>query len=95
MSDLVVSYSKVNTQEDAYALAKEHITPEFVSQFKEKSEINFDEQSKTVEAQGSGFTLTIHLEQGHAEVLLKLSFLLRALKGKVLGKVEKELQKVL
>lgn len=90
---LNVDYKNVSGQEDAYHLACEQITPEYVAKFKVKTEIEYDEGNYVISATGKGFTLTLNFHSDHCEVGLKLSFMYKALKGKVLSKVEEKLQR--
>ncbi|WP_127715992.1 polyhydroxyalkanoic acid system family protein [Halobacteriovorax sp. HLS] len=91
--DLSVSYKIASTQQDAFALAKAQITPEYVDKFNVKAEINYDEASGIMEATGKGFTLTLEFDDSKCDVNLKLSMLLRPLKKKILEKIEKKLSK--
>ncbi|OUR97235.1 hypothetical protein A9Q84_12985 [Halobacteriovorax marinus] len=91
--DLSVNYNIAKTRDEAFALAKSEITPEYVAKFNVKADISYDEAKGIMEAKGKGFTLTLDFDDSKCEVSLKLSFLLRALKGKILGKIENKLQK--
>ena len=91
--DLSVSYNVSSNQEEAFAIAKEQITPEYVDKFNVKAEINYDESAGKMEATGKGFTLTLEFDESKCDVNLKLSLLLRPLKKKILGTIERKLQK--
>lgn len=91
--DLSVSYSKAAGQEEAFGLAKEQITPEYVEKFNVKADINYDESAGKMEATGKGFTLTLSFDDTKCDVNLKLSMLLRPLKKKILEKIERKLTK--
>jgi hypothetical protein len=89
------SYSSIKSKQDAYKKVCSVITEDYISQFKIKSEITYDESNFAIKANGKGFTLEIEFNDVECMVNLELSFLLRALKSKILNKVETELVKVL
>lgn len=89
------SYSSIKSKKDAYQKVCSVITEEYISQFKIKSEITYDESNFAIKAKGKGFTLEIDFNDVECIVNLELSFLLKALKTKILNKVETELVKVL
>jgi len=89
------SYSNLKSKQDAYNKVCSVITKDYISQFKIKSVITYDESNFTIKAKGKGFTLEIDFNDIECLVNLELSFLLRALKTKILNKVESELVKIL
>lgn len=91
--DLSVNYKVAKNREEAYSIAKGEITPEYVDKFNVKADISYNESAGIMEAKGKGFTLTLKFDDSKCEVSLKLSLLLRALKGKILGKIENKLQR--
>ena len=91
--DLLVNYNSCKTKEEAFAAAKAEIIPEYIAKWKVSAEISYDHDSGIIEADGKGFTLTIAFGASSADVSIKLSFLLKALKGKILETVERKLNK--
>jgi hypothetical protein len=91
--DLSVSYNVATNQDEAFTIAKAQITPEYVDKFNVKAEINYDESAGKMEATGKGFTLTLNFDDSKCEVKLKLSILLKPLRKKILGTIERKLQK--
>lgn len=91
---LEVKYGKVTSQDEAWEAVKAHITPELIARFKVKANVDYNEANKSIKATGKGFELNIHLLDDRAKVDIKLSLLLKALKGKVLEGIEKQLNRV-
>ena len=91
--DLSIAYNKATSMTEAFDLAKEQITPEYVAKFKVKSEISYERDNGKMIATGKGFTLTLNFSESECEVSLKLSLLLKPLRGKILEAVERKLQK--
>lgn len=87
-----VHYSKAKSKQEAYELACEQITDEYVAKFNVNANISYDPHAGKIEAKGPGFTLTLVFDQQECQVNLDLTFLLRPLKGKVLNAVEKKLK---
>ena len=91
--DLSVNYNKATSKAEAYELAKAQITPEYVAKFNVKADIAYNEAGHSMTATGKGFTLELQFKEDRCEVSIKLSLLLKALKKKVLGTIEKKLEK--
>ena len=89
-----ISYNKLKSNEEAFLKVKETITPEYISQFKVRPNLNYIEFS-VISAQGKGFKLDLVFEQDSVTIDLSLSFFLKALRGKIINKLERELKKVL
>ncbi len=90
--DRSVSYYNASSASEAYNLAKEQITPDYVAKFNIPCDINYTPGSR-IEATGKGFTLTINFTESAAEVDLELSFMYKPFKNKVLEKIESKLKK--
>jgi len=90
--DLNVTYQHTSNKEEAYNVACEQITPEYIAKWNMKADISYNEPN-SITAEGKGFTLTLNFTDSAVEVDCKLSFVLRAFKGKVLETVERKLQK--
>ena len=84
MADLKVPYQKVSDANEAFNLAKEVVTPEYVAEYNVKADVSFDEGSKIIAAKGKGFDLNILFGDTEAEVNIKLSLILRPVKKSVL-----------
>lgn len=95
MADLSIPYNNVTNADEAFALAKEVITPEYVAKYNVKADVSFDEPSKTITATGKGFDLSLYFADGQAEVNIKLSLLLRPVKKTVLDAVGRKLEKTI
>jgi hypothetical protein len=91
---LKVNYEKVTSKSEAYTAVKGHITPELIEKFKVKAKVDYQESKSKIVAIGKGFELNISLLDDCAEATIKLSLLLRPLKGKILDGIEKQLKRV-
>ncbi|EQC46309.1 polyhydroxyalkanoic acid system family protein [Bacteriovorax sp. Seq25_V] len=91
--DLNVNYNIAKSATEAYDLAKEQITPDYVAKFNVPCDIDYSPGSTTISAKGKGFTLTLVFEEDRCAVKLELSFLLRPVRGKVLDTIENKLKK--
>lgn len=92
--DLTVAYKKTKSKDEAYKKVKSNIGPKLLDRFNIEADINYNDKTKEMEAEGTGFTMKFVFKKEEVQVFLKLSFLLRAIKGKVLSIVEKELKVV-
>jgi len=91
--DLQVKYNKVKNQKEAYEVAKNEITQEYISKWNIPCDVSYDEGKCLVNAKGKGFSLVISFDDQAANVKLELSFLFKAFKKTVLEKIEHKLQK--
>lgn len=91
--DLSVAYQKASNSDEAFIIAEKEITPEYIAKFKVSPTIEYNKEERVIEAVGRGFTLTLVFTETECEVSIKLSFLLKALKGKVLDGVQRKLEK--
>jgi hypothetical protein len=89
-----INYEKVTTKEEAYAKAKEAITPELIDRFKVKADVNYDDANSTVSANGKGFKLDIIFHEKECEIGLDLSFMLKPIRGKILEGIEKQVKRI-
>ena len=48
MADLTVPYNNVSNADEAFDLAKDVVTPEYVAKYNVKADVTFDEGSKRV-----------------------------------------------
>jgi hypothetical protein len=90
MSDLSFDYQKVSSIDEAFESIKSFVTPENIAKFKVKAEIEYDRPGKKMVATGTGFSLTVTFTDSKVDVDLKLSFILRPLRSKVLSTIEEE-----
>lgn len=95
MADLTVPYNNVSSSAEAFDLAKEVVTPEYVAKYNVKADVSFDESGKTISAKGKGFDLSIYFADKEAEVNIKLSLILRPVKKTVLDAVGRKLEKTI
>jgi hypothetical protein len=91
---LKVNYEKVSSKAEAYTAVKRHITPELIEKFKVTAKVDYQESKNKIVAVGKGFELNISLLDDCAEATIKLSLILRPLKGKILDGIEKQLKRV-
>ncbi len=91
--DAIVKYNQAKDKDDAFARAKAKITPEYVEKFQVKADINYDEAASKMTAKGKGFTLTLDFSEASVGVNLDVSLLLRPLKGKIVDKIKRELER--
>jgi len=92
--DVKVKYNKLDNPDAAYQAAKSFLTPEMIATWKVKATVNYQDSSRLINAKGRGFELNICFLDDAAEVTLKLSILLRPVKGKVLSTIERHLSEV-
>lgn len=91
--DLKVPYSKLSTKEEAYKEACALITPEYISKWKVKADIAYDEANHKLKATGKGFTLELVFTDTDAQVKCDLSLMLKPFKKTVLDTIEGKLQR--
>ena len=88
-----VNYINVTKCDEAFFKIKSLITPEYIQKFQVKAAISYDETKKILKATGSGFTLTLSFFDTYCDIDLELSLILRALKSKILAKIEDQIKK--
>ena len=88
-----VKYKQVKTKDEAFKKVKAFITPEYLEKFQMKIDLDFDEIGKIAKASGNGFTLLIKFYEDYCETDLDLSFLLKPLRGKIMEKVQSQLER--
>jgi hypothetical protein len=91
--DKAIAYKKSKNAAEAYANVKGAVTKEYIDKFKVSAKIKYDEKKKLIVAEGTGFTLEIGFSDKEVELNLKLSLILRPIKGKVLETLEREIKK--
>ncbi|OIQ15904.1 MAG: hypothetical protein BM556_16540 [Bacteriovorax sp. MedPE-SWde] len=89
---LSVKYYVASSASEAFELAKAQITPEYVAKFNVPANITYP-GNHTINAKGKGFDLSLFFEETECRVEIKLSFLLKPVKGKVLDTIENKLKK--
>jgi hypothetical protein len=90
---LKIDYKTVNGRDAAYTKVKSVITPEYTQKFQVKADVAYDDIKKIIKSTGSGFTLTLCFFDTYCEADLELSIILRALKSKILTKIEDQISK--
>jgi hypothetical protein len=90
---LKINYKNITNRDEAFLKIKSLITPEYIQKFQLKAEVTYDHQNKIVKAKGSGFTLILSFLDTHCDIDLELSLLLRALKSKIMTKIEDQISK--
>lgn len=88
-----IDYKTVNGSDAAYEKVKSVITPEYTQKFQVKADVAYDDVKKIIKSTGPGFTLTLCFFESHCEADLDLSIILRALKPKILAKIEDQIAK--
>jgi hypothetical protein len=86
---LKIDYVKVTSSNEAYALVKKHLTPEVIARFNVSADVTHKESEKKIQVKGKGFTLSMTFLDRYVDLDLDVSFFLVAMKGVILGKVEK------
>lgn len=92
--DLTIAYQNVTSKEEAYAKVKEAVTPEAIERFKVNANLEYKDTAYQIVARGTGFELNIDFLDDKAEIKLTLSFVLRPLKKKILGSIEKQVSRL-
>ncbi|MBC7538329.1 MAG: hypothetical protein H7281_05885 [Bacteriovorax sp.] len=90
---LKIDYKTVNDRDAAYTKVKSVITPEYTQKFQVKADVAYDDVKKIIKSTGAGFTLTLCFFDTYCEADLELSIILRALKSKILTKIEDQISK--
>ena len=90
---LKIDYKKVNGRDEAYTKVKSVITPEYTQKFQVYADVVYDDEKKVIKSSGKGFTLTLCFFDTYCEADLELSLLLRALKSKIMAKIEDQVAK--
>lgn len=88
-----INYKTVNSSEAAYLKVKGVITPEYTQKFQVKADLTYDDAKKIIKSTGTGFTLTLCFYDTYCDVDLDLSIILRALRPKILAKIEAQIEK--
>lgn len=91
--DLKVPYNNLTNATDAYNLACDLITPDYIAKWKVKADVSKNDSGRTITAKGKGFTLDLKFKDDAAEVSCDLSFMLKAFKGTILEAIEAKLKK--
>lgn len=91
--DASVNYVQSKDKSDAFGRAKAKITPDYVAKFQVKADIDYNEAAGIMTAKGKGFTLTLNFGDSAVAVNLDVSLLLRPLKGKIVDKIKRELER--
>ncbi len=91
--DLKLPYTNVANKEEALKAVQKAITPEMLAKFKVNADVACNDNCVT--AKGKGFDLDATFEEEHCLINLKLGFLLKPLKGKILEGIEKQFTKFL
>ena len=92
---LKINYTKFSNADEAYTSVKSQITPEYTQKFQVKAEVAYDDDRKIIKSTGPGFTLTLSFFDTYCDADLELSIILRALKTKILAKIEDQVAKIL
>jgi hypothetical protein len=88
-----MNYQQVKDKEEAYGKIKEAITPELLAKYKVKPSFEYLEDK--IIASGKGFTLTMNFYADHLNYDLKLSLLLKPLKGKITESIDRKIQRII
>jgi hypothetical protein len=92
---LKIDYVKMSNKDEAYTKVKEFITPDLIAKFNVKAEFDYNEADKKIKAKGKGFDFALDFQEDHVNLDLKLSLLLKPLKGKVLDALERQVNKII
>lgn len=94
MSDSV-SYKKFSDKASAFAHVKENFNKQSLAKYKVQPDLSFNESDYQVLAEGKGYTITLDFTDSQVEIGMKLSLLVRPMKGKILDLLQKELGTIL
>ena len=90
--DLEIKYNQLQDKTDVYAKIQEEVGG-MLEKFQVKADLEF--LTDEIKAKGKGFDLNLKTLEDRCTVDIKLSFLLKPLKGQILGGLEKQLKKIL
>lgn len=93
--EVKIDYKNMTSRDQAYDTVKDFITPELIAKFNVKADIDYNDAGKLVKAKGKGFDFSLDFADDHVLLALKLSILLRPLKGKILSALERQVKKVI
>ncbi|MBT7610960.1 MAG: hypothetical protein HN576_14455 [Bacteriovoracaceae bacterium] len=88
-----INYEKAKTQTEAFDLAINQITDEYIAKFNVKADVSYNKDEGTIKAKGKGFTLILNFDDNSVTIDLKLSFLLKPLRGKLMGTIENKIRR--
>ena len=88
--DLVVPYNNLSSKDEVYEKIKTEVGP-MLEKFQVKADLKYLEDE--IKASGKGFDLSLRTLEDRCEIDMKLSFLLKPLKGQILGSLEKNLKR--
>lgn len=88
--DLEVHYNNLSSKDEVYEKIKQEVGP-MLEKFQVKAELEYLQDE--IKATGKGFDLTLKTLDDKCVVDMKLSFLLKPLKGQILGSLERNLKK--
>ncbi len=89
-----IDYVQTSSKEQAFQTVKENITEEKMAKFQVKAKLT-DNGTDLISASGKGFDLHLNFSDNSLKLELKLSLLLRPLKGQIEGALAKEIKKVI
>lgn len=92
--DLTIPYNNASSKEEAYSAVKKAVTKEAIEKFKVKADLDYRDAKHQIVAKGSGFELNIDFLDDKAQIKLTLSLVLRPLKKKILGSIEKQVTRI-
>ena len=79
--------------DEAFALAKEKITSDYVSRFKVNADIEHDEVAKKIMAKGKGFSMELAFKENEVVANLNLGLLFKAFKNPIVDTIKTKLEK--
>ncbi len=93
--DFKYQYRQVSNSQDAYDKVCLGLTPEYMSSFEVPATKSCNDKTKMVTISGSGFCVDFNFDESEVIVTMKLSFLLKPLKSKIVKGLTVEFEKVL
>ena len=88
--DLEVPYNNLSSKEEVYEKIKKEVPP-MLEKFQVKADLEY--LNDEIKASGKGFDLSLKTLDDRCAIDMKLSFLLKPLKGKILDSLERNLKK--
>jgi hypothetical protein len=94
--DIEISYKSCKSKEEAFEKTKEVVTSEIVStKFGVTAKLIYDFDSMSAQATGKGFTIDFNFLENSLTGKIKLSLLLKPLRGKIIKVLNRQLESIL
>lgn len=92
--DLSIEYQKTNNATEAKNKVLQSLTPDTFKKFGVKAKVE-EISEHEIKVSGKGFDVIAEFNDSKADISVKLSFLLKPLKNKILSSIEREFAKII